>query len=195
VRRRKQYDTVRAPLPANEWNEEVDFFRFGLPRGWNCSDLQLPPEPGAVLLTGVTNWRDGDPRAGEVPVTARPYLCMFVIGMASIAGREAAQEYEKIFANPDGLARHRAGRVGQRPRGRPARILLDGNRAVLLRYTGWDYAYGCGWNKVNLGKSEVFTLAPGDRPLLVTYQGALELYDQCLPELDTMLGSWEWLPR
>jgi hypothetical protein len=48
---------------------------------------------------------------------------------------------------------------------------------------------------MNIGKSEVFTLSPMDRPLLVTYQGALELHDQCLPELYTMLGSWEWLPR
>jgi len=34
-----------------------------------------------------------------------------------------------------------------------------------------------------------------DRPQLVTYQGALELHDRCLPELYTMLGRWEWLPR
>jgi hypothetical protein len=34
-----------------------------------------------------------------------------------------------------------------------------------------------------------------DRPLLVMYQGALELHDRCLPELNTMLASWKWLPR
>jgi len=80
-------------------------------------------------------------------------------------------------------------------RGRAARILLDGNRAVHLQYTGWDHAYGCGRERVNIGRSEIFTLSSTDRPLLVMYQGALELHDRCLPELYYMLGSWEWLPR
>jgi hypothetical protein len=195
MRRPKQFDTVRPPLPVEKWNEEVNTFRFGLPLGWHCSDLTLPPEPGAELLTGVTNWRPGDPLAGEIPVTAKPYLCMFVIDETTMTRWEAVQELKQILADPDGLAQHRARRLGQRPRGRAARILLDGNRAVLLQYTGWDHPYGCGAEKMNIGKSEVFTLSPMDRPLLVTYQGALELHDQCLPELYTMLGSWEWLPR
>jgi hypothetical protein len=120
---------------------------------------------------------------------------MFVIDETTMTRWEAVQELKQILADPDGLAQHRARRLGQRPRGRAARILLDGNRAVLLQYTGWDHPYGCGREKMNIGKSEVFTLSPMDRPLLVTYQGALELHDQCLPELYTMLGSWEWLPR
>ena len=195
MRRSKHFDTVRPPLPIEKWNEEVNTFRFGLPLGWDCSDLTLPPEPDAVLLTGVTNWQPGDPLAGEIPVTARPYLCMFVIDETSMTRWEVLQQFKQILADPDGLAEHRARGLGQRPRGRAARILLDGNRAVLLQYTGWDHAYGCGREKVNIGKSEVFTLSPMDRPRLVTYQGALGLHDQCLPELYTMLGSWEWLPR
>src|SRR5450755_2101747 len=195
--RHPKYETIPPPLRVERWDEENNTFRFGLPGGWNCPEggLTLPPEPGMMLLTGVTNWRDGDPRAGEVPVTARPYLCMFVADMTSVTGWEAAQEFEQIFADPDGLAQHRAGRTGQRPRGRAARILLNGNRAVLLQYAGLDHAYGCGWERVNIGKSEIFTLSPMDRPLLVTYQGALELHDQCLPDLYYMLGSWQWLPQ
>jgi hypothetical protein len=196
MRRPKRFDTVPAPLPVAKW-EEVNTFRFGLPRGWNCPEdgLTLPAEPGMVMLMGVTNWQPGDPQAGEVPVAARPYLCMFVLDNTSLTGWEAVQEFEQILADPDGLAQHRARRLGQRPKGRAARILLDGNRAVLLQYTGWDQAYGCGWERVNIGRSEVFTLSPIDRPLLVMYQGALERHDQCLPELYTMLGTWEWLPR
>jgi hypothetical protein len=197
MRRPKQFETVRASLPVEKWNEEVDAFRFGLPGGWDCPEggLTLPAEPGMLMLTGVTNWRPGDPLAGEVPVTARPYLCMFVLDNTSLTGWEAAQEFEQVLANPDGLARHRAGRLGQRPRGPAARILLDGQRAVLLQYAGWDHAYGCGWERVNIGRSEIFALSPLDRPILMMYQGALELHDQCLAELYTMLGSWEWLPR
>jgi hypothetical protein len=197
MRRPKQFHPVRAQLPVEKWNEEDNTFRFGLPLGWDNPEggLTLPPEPGTMLLTGVTNWRPGDPLAGEVPVTARPYLCMFVLDNTSMTGWEAAQEFEQILADPDRLAQHRAGRLGQRPRGRAARILLNGNRAVLLRYVGLDHAYGCGWERVNIGKCEIFTLSPMGRPLLVTYQGALELHDECLPELYTMLGSWEWLPR
>lgn len=195
--RHPKYKALRRPSPVEKWNEENNTFRFGLPLGWNRPEggLTLPPEPGMMLLAGVTNWQPGDPQAGEVPVTARPYLCMFVADNTSMTGWEAAQEFEQIFADPDGLARHRAGRLGQRPRGRADRILLNGNRAVLLQYVGWDHAYGCGWERVNIGKSEVFTLSPIDRPLLVTYQGALERHDQCLPELYYMLGSWEWLPQ
>jgi hypothetical protein len=150
--RRPKYETIPPPLHVERWDEEDNTFRFGLPDGWNCPEdgLTLPSEPGMMLLTGVTNWRDGDPRAGEVPVTARPYLCMFVADMTSMTGWEAAQEFEQIFADPDGLAQHRAGRTGQRPRGRAARILLNGNRAVLLQYAGWDHAYGCGWERVNI---------------------------------------------
>lgn len=192
-----KYNAVRAPLRVNEWNEENNTFRFGLPLGWHLpkGGLTLPHEPGMVLLAGVTNWQEGDPPAGEIPVTARPYLCMFVLDNTSLTGWEATQEFEQIFADPDRLAKHRAGRLGQRPRGRARRILLNGNRALLLQYAGWDHAYGCGWERVNIGRSEIFTLSPMDRPLLVTYQGALELHDRCLPELETMLGNWQWLPQ
>ena len=196
--RHPKYETLRRPFPVENWDEEDNTLRFGLPFGWNRPEggLTLPREPGMMLLTGVTNWQEGNPQAGEVPLPARPYLCMFVADNTSMTGWEAAQEFEQqIFADPDGLARHRAGRLGQRPRGRARRILLNGRRAVLLQYTGWDHAYGCGWEKVNIGKSEVYTLSPIDRPLLVTYQGALEQHDQCLPDLDYMLGSWQWLPQ
>jgi hypothetical protein len=196
--RHPKYETLQRPFPVENWNEEDNTLRFGLPFRWNRPEggLTLPREPGMMLLTGVTNWQEGDPPAGEVALTARPYLCMFVADNTSMTGWEAAQEFEQqIFADPDGLARHRAGRLGQRPRGRARRILLNGRRAVLLQYTGWDHAYGCGWEKVNIGKSEVYTLSPIDRPLLVTYQGALEQHDQCLPDLDYMLGSWQWRPQ
>jgi hypothetical protein len=194
MRRRKRYDTVRAPLPVEQWNDEASVFRFGLPSGWHCSHLALAHEPGTVVLTGVTNWRTGDPRVGEVPATARPYLCMFVLEMPSLTGREAVREFEQILADPDGLAQHRAESGGRRPMGRPARILLDQNPAVLLQSTAWDYAYGCGSDKLDIGRSEVFTLAPGGHPLLATYQGMLGLQQQCMPEFFTMLGTWEWRP-
>jgi hypothetical protein len=72
-----KYNAVQAPLRVNEWNEESNTFRFGLPLGWHHpkDGLTLPHEPGMVLLAGVTNWQEGDPPAGEIPVTARPYLC------------------------------------------------------------------------------------------------------------------------
>ena len=193
MRRRMRFSTISATLPVEEWNAEAGFFRFGLPQGWHSSSLVLPPEPDSGVLTGVTNWQTGDPRAGELPETPRPYLCMFVLDMLSLSGPEAVREIEQIFSDPDGLARYRAGCLGQRPMGTSARILLDGSRAVLLHYAGWDHAYGCGSDKVNIGRSEVFTLAPGDRPLLVMYQGALEQHQRCLPELNTMLGTWQWL--
>src|SRR5689334_12655861 len=126
--RHPKYETLRRPVPVENWDEEDNTLRFGLPFGWNRPEdgLTLPREPGMMLLTSVTNWQHGDPQAGEVPLTARPYLCMFVADNTSMTGWEAAQEFEQqIFADPDGLARHRAGRLGQRPRDRARRILLN----------------------------------------------------------------------
>jgi hypothetical protein len=52
-----KYNAVQAPLRVNEWNEENNTFRFGLPLGWHVPQggLTLPHEPGTVLLAGVTN--------------------------------------------------------------------------------------------------------------------------------------------
>src|SRR5580700_1315073 len=90
--RHPKYETLRKPFPIERWDEEDNTLRFGLPLGWNCPEggLTLPREPGMMLLTGVTNWRQGDPQAGEVPVAARPYICLFVADNTSMTGREAA---------------------------------------------------------------------------------------------------------
>jgi hypothetical protein len=187
MRRRKQYEPVRAPLLAKGgWNDEAGFFGFGLPIGWRNDPLLRAFKPGEVLLTGVSNhWTD--------LTDDGPFLGVLVLDIPSLTGREAMRESEQIFADPDGLAQYRAGFRGEQPIGRPARILLDGSRAVLLHYAGWNLTFGCWQSKVNTGISEVFTLAPGGRPLLVMYGGIWELHQRGLPELFTMLGTWKWL--
>lgn len=185
--RNKRYETVSAPLPVEKWNHEASFFRFGLPLGWHSLTVSerkrlIGFQEREIVLTGASNL-----------VTEGPYLCMYVLGDKFLVGQQAIQEFEYLLAHPDQLLRHKTGYFGGRPLAQPARILLGGNRALVIQYTAWTngFGFGCGSDTINTGRSDVFTLAWG-RPLLITYHGMLEQHQQCLPEFFTMLGAWEW---
>lgn len=185
--RNKRYETVSAPLPVEGWNEEAGFFRFGLPLGWHS--LTVSERKGLigfqeceVVLTGASNL-----------VTEGPYLCMVVFGDTSLVGQQAIQEFENLLRRQDQLLRHKTRYFGGRSLAQPARILLGGNRALVIQYTAWanGFGFGCGSDTINTGRSDVFTLA-GGRLLIISYHGMLEQHQQCLPEFFTMLGTWEW---
>lgn len=132
---------------------------------------------GSPALAGVTTERtDGQ-------------TTNFAVGSL---GTGEEDDWWEILANPDSLLRMRLQAMGARPVSQPMRVMVDGQRGILLhislKMSGERYQQP---GMVDVIQSDVFARVE-NRFFSLTMGGPAVFHEHLLPAFWTMLGTLRW---
>jgi hypothetical protein len=177
-RLREPHNAIGAPVPHVRWNQRGPGFAFGVAAGWR--DL----EPSELDI--LTNLLGVQAVAGIVDWTGRNNISV------ANAGAAPADEADDLLAFPEALLEARARNVGGTPLPPPARVLLGGDRAVLIHFKSWlpGHLYGQR-DAVEVGTSDVFAVHAG-QAFIVAITGPDAHEQSRLDAFYTALGTWTW---
>jgi hypothetical protein len=174
------YTPIGQQLEVNYRNTQSSC-SFGVPAGWR----DFSPEESSLMsnmlrspvLAGVTTERtDWQPTN-------------FAVGSLGTGGED---DWWGILANPDSLLRMRLQAMGARPVSQPMRVMVDGQRGILLhislQVSGERYQLP---GMVDVIQSDVFARVE-NRFFGLTMGGPAAFHEQLLPAFWTMLGTLRW---
>jgi hypothetical protein len=174
------YTPIAQQLEVNYRNTQ-SACSFGGPAGWR----DLSPEECSLLSNLL-----GSPALAGV-TTERTDWQTTNFTVASI-GTGDEDDWWGILANPDSLLRMRLQAMGARPVSQPMRVMVDGQRGILLqissKVSGERYQQP---GMVDVIQSDVFARVE-NRFFSLTMGGPAVFHEHLLPAFWTMLGTLRW---